>query len=117
MATAELSQTMRRRRLRSILSGYALILPALLLVVFIILYPATRSIILTLTTKVDGSTTGFTLDQYTTFFNDPFSVTNLLYTVGVTFSVVITLFVIAFPVCLYLRFSKSRIASIIHFLT
>jgi putative spermidine/putrescine transport system permease protein len=117
MTTADLNQSMRRRRLWSVISGYALILPALLLVAFIILYPATLSIIHTLTTKVDGSTTTFTLEQYSRFFNDPFSVGNLLYTVRVTITVVVVLFVIAFPICLYLRFSKSRLASIIHFLT
>jgi putative spermidine/putrescine transport system permease protein len=117
MATADLNQTIRRRRLRSIISGYVLILPSVLLVLFIIVYPAALSVIETLTTKLDGSTTGFTLEQYTAFFSDPFSVTNLLYTLRVTLTVVAVLFVIAFPICLYLRFSKSRISNIIHFLT
>jgi ABC-type spermidine/putrescine transport system permease subunit I len=117
MAITELSQTTRRHRLTSIVSGYALILPALLLVVLIIIYPATLSVIRTLTTKLDGSITGFTLEQYTAFFADPFSITNLLYTLRVTFMVVVVLFLIAFPICLYLRFSKSRIATVIHFLT
>ena len=117
MATGDLNQTMPRRRLRSIISGYVMIIPALLLVVFVIIYPATRSILLTLTTKVDGTTTGFTLEQYTNFFSDPFSVNNLLYTLQVTITVVVVLFMIAFPVCLYLRFSKSKIANLIHFLT
>jgi len=117
MATGDLNQTTPRRRLRSIISGYVMIIPALLLVVFVIIYPATRSILLTLTTKVDGTTTGFTLEQYTNFFSDPFSVNNLLYTLQVTITVVVVLFMIAFPVCLYLRFSKSKIANLIHFLT
>ncbi len=117
MATADFNQTMRRRRLRSTISGYLLILPAFLLVVLIIVYPAVLSIIQTLTTRVDGSTTSFTLDQYKQFFTDPLSVTNLLYTLRVTFTVVIILFIIAFPICLYLRFSKSWISNVIHFLT
>jgi putative spermidine/putrescine transport system permease protein len=117
MATTDMYQTTFTQRLRSALGGYLLILPAFLLVVFIIMYPASLSIIQTLTTNLDGSKTGFTLDQYTNFFSDPYSVTNLLYTLRVTFTVVIALFIIAFPICLYLRFSKSRIATIIHFLT
>jgi putative spermidine/putrescine transport system permease protein len=117
MATGDLNQRTRRRRLRSIISGYVMILPALLLVVFVIIYPAARSIFLTLTTKVDGTTTGFTLEQYTNFFSDSYSVNNLLYTLQVTITVVIVLFMIAFPVCLYLRFSKSKIANVVHFLT
>jgi ABC-type spermidine/putrescine transport system permease subunit I len=117
MTTTDLESTVRRRRLRSIVSGYLLILPALLLVILIIVYPASLSVIQTLTTRVDGSATNFTLEQYQNFFRDPLSVTNLLYTLRVTFTVVITLFLIAFPICLYLRFSKSRIANVIHFLT
>ena len=117
MATAEFTETMRRRRLISMFGGYALILPAFLLVVFIIVYPATLSIIQTLTTNLDGSSTGFTFSQYTYFFTDSLSVTNLLYTLRVTLTVVVALFLIAFPICLYLRFTKSRIANIIHFLT
>ncbi len=117
MATAELNRPGRGREPRNILVGYALIFPALLLVALIIVYPAGRSVVQTLTTQLDGSSTGFTLDQYTSFFADPLSVTNLFYTLRVTFTVVSLLFLIAFPICLYLRFSKSRLANVIHFLT
>jgi putative spermidine/putrescine transport system permease protein len=103
--------------MQSVIAGYLLILPALALVAFIILYPATKGIIQTLTTKIDGTPTSFTLENYQSFFSDPFSVTNLIYTLRVTFTVVIVLFLIAFPICLYLRFSKSKIASVVHFLT
>jgi putative spermidine/putrescine transport system permease protein len=116
MASADSTQSKRRNRPKSTVSGYLLILPALLLVVLIIVYPAALSIIQTLTTKMDGSTTGFTLDQYTAFFNDPFSVTNLLYTLRVTFTVVGLLFLICFPIALYLRFAHGRLASLIHIL-
>jgi putative spermidine/putrescine transport system permease protein len=114
---AEYARSTRRRYLRSMIGGYLLILPALLLVIAIIIYPASLSVIQTLTTNVDGTRTGFTLSQYQAFFRDHLSVTNLLYTLRVTFTVVVTLFLIAFPICLYLRFSKSRIANVIHFLT
>ncbi len=116
MATAEFVRNARRRRLRSIIGGYALILPALLLVVLIIVYPAALSVITTLTTKLDGTTTGFTLEQYHAFFSDPYSMTNLLYTLRVTFTVVFLLFLICFPIALYLRFSKSRITSVVYLL-
>ncbi len=117
MTNADYIQSVRRRNLRNIFGGYLLILPALLLVVLVIIYPAALSVIQTLTTKADGTTAGFTLDQYKYFFGDPLSVNNLLYTLEVTFTVVAVLFLIAFPICLYLRFSKSRITGVIHFLT
>jgi putative spermidine/putrescine transport system permease protein len=114
---ADSNQTTPRRRLSSSITGFALILPALLLVVFIIIYPASLSVIQTLTTLPDGSATSFTLENYRTFFSDPFSVKNLVYTIQVTLMVVLVLFLISFPICLYLRFTKSRIANVIHFLT
>jgi ABC-type spermidine/putrescine transport system permease subunit I len=117
MASPDFTQMTFRRRLRSTITGYALILPALLLVVVIIIYPASLSVVQTLTTKLDGSSTGFTLEQYQFFFTDQLSVTNLLYTVRVTLTVLAVLFLISFPICLYLRFSRSRIANVIHFLT
>jgi putative spermidine/putrescine transport system permease protein len=117
MESTEPSPSTRSRNWRSAVVGYALIFPALLLVILIIVYPASLSVIQTLTTKLDGTTTGFTLDQYSAFFNDPLSMTNLLYTLRITFTVVVILFLIAFPICLYLRFSKSWIANVIHFLT
>ena len=117
MANADYTQTVRRRNLRGIASGYLLILPAFLLVILIIVYPAALSVIQTLTTKADGTITSFTLDQYKYFFTDSLSVNNLIYTLRVTFTVVGILFLIAFPICLYLRFSKSRITNVIHFLT
>src|SRR5579859_1484413 len=98
MANAEFTQVARRGNLKSIISGYALILPALLLVIVIIAYPAILSIIQTLTTRMDGSTASFTLDQYNFFFNDPLSTTNLVYTLLVAVLVVGLLFVICFPI-------------------
>lgn len=116
MATAEFDQMRRQRRFRSAISGYALIAPAVLLVILVIVYPAALSVITTLTTKLDGTTVPFTLDQYTNFLSDPFSVNNLLYTLRVTFTVVALEFLICFPIALYLRFSKSRLANVIHIL-
>jgi ABC-type sugar transport system permease subunit len=53
MASTNLTQAKRRSQLKSILSGYLLVTPALLLVVLFIVYPAVLSIIQTLTTKDD----------------------------------------------------------------
>jgi len=97
-------------------SGYLLIIPALLLVVLLIIYPAILSVIQTLTTKLDGTTTSFTLEQYTAFFTDPLSMTNLAYTLRVTLLVVAIEFLVCFPIALYLRFSHGRLANFIHIL-
>ena len=106
----------RERRLMSVLGGYGLVLPAFLLMVAIIAYPAILSIVQTLTTKVDGSTARFTLEQYSFFFNDRLSTTNLLYTLRVGFIVLALLLVVCFPIALYLRFSHSRLTTAVYIL-
>lgn len=116
MANAEFTQGARRGNLKSIISGYALILPALLLVIIVIAYPAILSIIQTLTTRMDGSATSFTLEQYNFFVNDPLSTTNLVYTLLVAVLVVCLLFLICLPITLYLRFSHSRLTNVIYVL-
>lgn len=116
MESTDVTRSVPSRRLKSTLSGYLLIAPALLLVALIIVYPAARSVVQTLTTRLDGSTTSFTFEQYTAFFTDPLSMTNLWYTIRVTLTVVALLFVVCFPIALYLRFSHSRLANFIHIL-
>src|SRR5579864_1402502 len=116
MAQAEYTQSVRRGNLKSIISGYALILPALLLVIVIIAYPAILSIIQTLTTRMDGSTASFTLEQYNFFVNDALSTTNLVYTLLVAVLVVCLLFLVCLPITLYLRFSHSRLTNVIYVL-
>lgn len=98
------------------LSGYLLIAPPLLLITFIIFYPAVGSIVHTLTIDLDGNS-GFTLSQYQYFLSDPVSIRNLIYTVEVTLIAVFLLFVISFPIALYLRFSHSWIAGAVQVLS
>src|SRR5262245_49633035 len=117
MATADLTQSARRHSLRSSISGYALIFPAFLLVLTVIIYPALVSVIETLTTRLDGTKAAFTIDQYQHFFTDTVSMKNLGYTVTVTLLVIGLLYLICFPIALYLRFSHSRLTNVIHILS
>ena len=114
--TAQIPASPGSRRLISALGGYGMVLPAFLLMVAIIAYPAVLSIIQTLTTGVDGRATGFTLAQYLFFFHDRLSMTNLLYTLRVGFIVLAVLLVVCFPIALYLRFSHSKLTSAVYIL-
>ena len=50
------------------------------------------------------------------FFQDPILRANLLFTLQITLATVALLFVVGFPLSLYLRFSKSRIAAAVQVL-
>lgn len=105
------------RRDYSALAGYLLIAPPILIMTLLIFLPAAQSIIRTLT--VENEKTGeiaFSLGNYVKFMNDPVLVENLKFTVLVTLATVLLLFVVGFPLSLYLRFSKSRVAGAVQVL-
>ncbi len=92
--------------------AYLLVAPPVLIMAFLIFWPAIQALIETL--FVTDSVTGhlsFSLQNYIKFFNDRILVANLWFTLEVTFATVALLFAIGFPLSLYLRFSKSRIAA------
>ncbi len=88
---------------------YLMVAPPLLLMILLIFLPATQSIIRTLTINVEGQP-GFSVSRYSAFFSDPISVSNLLFTFEVTILVLVTIFIICFPLALYLRFASGRLA-------
>jgi ABC-type spermidine/putrescine transport system permease subunit I len=107
-----------KRRDLSGLWGYLLIAPPVLIMVLLIFYPAALALFDTLFIVNSGTgQTAFTLQNYLGFFRDPILVANLWFTVQVTLATVAMLFVVGFPLALYLRFSKSRLAGAIQILT
>ena len=114
MAITSTTIPMRRAKKRdwSWLAGYALIALPVLIMVALIFYPAVLALIDTL--FVPDATTGVTalsLSNYQAFFKDRILVANLLFTFQVTLTAVALLFVIGYPLALYLRFSKSWVTS------
>lgn len=83
----------------------------------LIFYPAIQAIIETL--FIINPKTGQispTLSNYLGFFKDPIMLANLWFTVAITLGTVAILFVVGFPLALYLRFAKSRIAAAVQML-
>jgi putative spermidine/putrescine transport system permease protein len=118
MASAATQGVRAKKRDWSWLTGYALIALPVLIMVGLIFYPAALSLIDTL--FVPDAQTGavaFSLSNYQAFFKDPILVANLVFTFEVTLGVVMMLFVIGYPLVLYLRFSKSRLAGVVQVLT
>ncbi len=107
----------RSRYLNTLFAGYALIAPPLIILVLLIFYPAGQAIVRTVMTDQEvGITAGLTLDRYFNFFADPIARSNLWFTIWVTVVTTALLFLVCFPLSLYLRFSNSRIAGIVQVL-
>jgi ABC-type spermidine/putrescine transport system permease subunit I len=94
---------------RQPLLAYALIAPPIILVFALLLFPALQSFVRTLV-DVPGSTGGISFARYQSFFENQISVNNLVFTIQMTVLSTIGLFIVCFPLALYLRFSNSRIA-------
>lgn len=107
----------RRRQRLGMAVGYLLVLPPLLVMVFLIFLPALQAVIRTLFVQVqETGATVFSLANYIDFFSSPFSRANLWFTLWVTLVTVALLFVLCFPLALYLRFSESRLAGAVQVL-
>jgi ABC-type spermidine/putrescine transport system permease subunit I len=107
----------RSRYLNTLFAGYALIAPPLIILVLLIFYPAGQAIVRTVMTDQEvGIAAGLTLDRYFNFFADPIARSNLWFTIWVTVVTTALLFLVCFPLSLYLRFSSSRIAGIVQVL-
>lgn len=99
-----------------ILAGYLLIALPLLVMVTLIIYPASLSVFDTLTEREAGGLR-FTLDDYAEFFATPLAVRNLLFSLRITVTTVAVLFLIGLPISLYLRFTQGRISDAVQILS
>ncbi|MFN8443159.1 MAG: ABC transporter permease subunit [Caldilineaceae bacterium] len=118
MAQLAASPSIPRKRVDlSGLLGYVLVTPPLLIMIFLIFLPALQAVVRTLwTSQIEGGPATFSLIRYTGFFDDPIARANLWFTAWITVATVIMLFVVCFPLALYLRFSNSRIAGAVQVL-
>ena len=112
--TTELDSAQTRTR-RAQLLPFLMVAPPLLLMVLLIFLPALQSIIRTLTIDVEGQP-GFSFSRYSAFFTDPISGSNLIFTFQITCLVLIAIFIVCFPLALYLRFSNGRLAGAVQIL-
>ena len=87
--------------------GYALVMPAFLVVMLVVAWPILSSVKMSFT---DSKTGGFTLDNYAYFFTTPKEIKNILFTLYVCFMTVAIAIVVAYLLALFLRFVKSEIS-------
>jgi putative spermidine/putrescine transport system permease protein len=103
-------QPRRSRKIGSSFIGYLLISPPVFLMGLLIFYPALQSLVRTLVIEADNGSTSLSLERYIVFFKNPIAISNLWFTIWITLLIVAILFVVCFPLAIYLRFSRSRIA-------
>ncbi|MGD0006748.1 MAG: hypothetical protein ABSE06_21240, partial [Anaerolineaceae bacterium] len=100
------------KRKASPLLAYLLIAPPVIIMVGLIFWPAIQAVIETLVqANAKTGALSFSLQNYIGFFRDPILRENLWFTLEITFGVVAVLFLVGFPLAIYLRFSKSWIAA------
>src|SRR6185437_13637402 len=112
----------RRHRsfnVREHLIAYLMVAPPVLFLGVIIVYPALRAIWDTLAVQhvvvhngVQSVERTFTFDTYTAIWNDSYSRNSILYSLRVTITSVIVLFLFCYPLAIYLRFRHGYLTSI-----
>jgi len=116
--TTIVRSTPKKQRDLSGLLGYLLVAPPVIIMLFLIFYPALLAIVETIfLTDAKTGQVRFSLQEYIGFFQSPILRTNFWFTITVTLTTAAILFAIGYPLALYLRFSKSRLASFVQVLT
>jgi putative spermidine/putrescine transport system permease protein len=98
------------------LIAYALVSPPLFVMLLLIFFPAGQAIIRTLFIENETGAIGFSVNNYVNFFSDRIALSNLWFTVWVTVATVVGLFLVCFPIALYLRFAHGVLAAIVQVL-
>jgi len=93
------------------LIGLLLVAIPVLLVVWMIIWPIISAVAGTIWRPDADGVPGFSLDTYTFFFSDPYSLGNLSLTLWTTAVCAVLLLVVCLPIALYLRFSNTRWAA------
>jgi putative spermidine/putrescine transport system permease protein len=99
-------------RRRGALVGLLLVAPPVLIVAGLILLPAATAALSTLRVGV-GDQVVFSLANYVTFFSDPQSTSDLVYTIWTTLITTALLIAACLPLALYLRFASGRLAAVV----
>ena len=92
--------------------GFALVLPPLCVLVFLIVLPAITAVIETLRLP-GGNATGLTLASYAQVLGSRVLRADINFSVVVTLVAVAVTFILSYPLALYLRFNEGRLPSLL----
>ncbi len=93
-------------------AGLLLVLPPLIVLVFLILVPAGQAIVNTLRVEKDGHV-AYSLSRYAEMMNTISLRRSVGFTVRVTFASVVATFGLAYPLALYLRFTRGWVSTLL----
>jgi putative spermidine/putrescine transport system permease protein len=91
--------------------GLLLVAAPVLLVAWMIIWPIISAIGRTIWLPDEGGAESFSLETYSFFFTDQYSLNNLSVTLWTTGVCALLLVLICLPIALYLRFAKGRLAA------
>jgi len=92
--------------------GLALVLPPLLVLAFLVILPAITAVVATLTPAPDATSTSRFVN-YAEVLGTRILRTDIAFTVVVTLIAVAVVFCLSYPLALYLRFTKTRVAALL----
>ncbi|SEP71149.1 ABC-type spermidine/putrescine transport system, permease component I [Devosia sp. YR412] len=90
--------------------GLLLVATPVLLVAWLVIWPIISAVIQTVWTTTPQGQGAVSLDTYSFFFSDGYSLSNLSMTLWTTGVCAVLLLVVCLPIALYLRFSNTRVA-------
>lgn len=111
MTTTDASQPLLAAPERRRPIGLLLVAVPVLLVVWLIIWPIISAVIQTFWIPTADGDSAFSLETYSFFFSDRYSLNNLSMTLWTTGICAVLLLVVCLPIALYLRFSDSKVAA------
>lgn len=109
-ATAAQPEPLDKSETRRRPYGLLLVAAPVALVAWLVIWPILSAVVRTFWQPTADGGYGFTLETYTFFFSDQYSINNLTVTLWTTAMCAIFLLLICLPISLYLRFSTGRLA-------
>lgn len=91
--------------------GLLLVATPVLLVAWLVIWPIIAAVIQTVWTTTPDGQGAVSLDTYSFFFSDGYSLSNLSMTLWTTGVCALLLLIVCLPIALYLRFSDTRVAA------
>jgi len=102
---------------RGSVTGLLLVAIPVFLVAWMVIWPILSAVVRTIWLPRADGTYGFSLETYTFFFSDQYSLNNLSVTLWTTGLCAVLLLIICLPIALYLRFATGPIATFVQSLS
>ena len=117
MTLAPANDIVGKNQGRGSVTGLLLVAIPVFLVAWMVIWPILSAVVRTIWLPRADGTYGFSLETYTFFFSDQYSLNNLSVTLWTTGLCAVLLLIICLPIALYLRFATGPIATFVQSLS